>query len=470
MYSAIRHNLGVYSRNQVYTKQEADELVKHIIQELYDKHMFKDHSVDIGKLIDRKLSMFVRKDGRVPFEGHIKGIDPKKPEHLATKAYVDSKLKDNQQDNRETVARIQALVDSVKDALDEMHDYVTLEDVQALIRRRVDARPVVVQPDPTDLKPVYASVSKAQKQLKQYIDDSINDIYSKGFVRADGSVPFKKSQKGKAAVGNDDLVPMRQVRELISDAADKLYLDIMGQVKKMLSDIPIGYEQPEETQPIEIPKDENLKIVASENYSYAGQTMEVTLCMEDMGARVEEAAFYQNSTQLYTFTKSDFYDGHITVQSAEILEDTVFVFRVRYDDGTRGQTRLDIQCRLPVFVGLLPKGRMGNNINMAYLKELEAKNGNGFVCMDKEASQLDVTYHQRYLSMARPFIALSAIYPNLKMIVVGSEVYGKEAFDVYDNVAMKVDGIDADLQYKVYVCRCALPKIQQKVIFHFEKP
>ena len=76
------------------------------------------------------------------------------------------------------------------------------------------------------------------------------------------------------------------------------------------------------------------------------------------------------------FTKEDFTDGCVTVDSLPITEDTEITFKVYYTNDTMREESKSIKCGFPVFVGLLPKWKFGYTITMDYLIELSKTGSN----------------------------------------------------------------------------------------------
>ena len=127
---------------------------------------------------------------------------------------------------------------------------------------------------------------------------------------------------------------------------------------------------------------------------------------------------------------------------------------------------------MPVFIGLLPKWKSGNTITMDYLIQLCEEDTEGtqnrFINQIEDFKSIKFNYKFEDPTLRHPFVVIPETYPNLNTMVTKSQSFGIDAFDVINNIPLRVPGVDHDIIFKVYIYRQALATLNQEVTFNFE--
>ena len=198
----------------------------------------------------------------------------------------------------------------------------------------------------------------------------------------------------------------------------------------------------------------------------------VTLCVHGSTALIQVAQLFQNDKLIYTFTGDDFKNGCITIDSEPLLEDTIFKFKVTYTNGAVHEELASVKCYMPVFIGLLPKWKSGNTITMDYLIQLCEEDTEGtqnrFINQIEDFKSIKFNYRFEDPTLRHPFVVIPETYPNLNTMVTKSQSFGIDAFDVINNIPLRVPGVDHDIIFKIYIYRQALATLNQEVTFNFE--
>ena len=428
----------IYSKSQLYTKEE----------------------------INKKVEQYIRRDGTTPFTKAQVGADPTIDSHLTTKRYVDELLHKH-------------LIEV------DPHGFITV------LNQRLS--PYVKKKDVFDKTQTYSRTQidniisqiverTVQLSIQDYID-SINDkfeyIRKQRYVKQDGSIPFRSPQSGADAVNPQDLVTLHQVDEKIAQV-NKVITEkecewkTSGPVIGSAGLVEVGTEFANSVTLQEIMDaifyGKGINITSPELGSI-GSVVEVTVCVQGSLASFEHGELYQNGKLIHTFTKGDFEkQGCITVLSDIITEDTEFVFKAYYINTSFHEVSSWTKLSMPVFVGLLPKWKFGNTVTYDYLLELYKEDGvnNKFYDIGKKLAVLNHKYSFQDASLKHIFLAIPADYPNLYQLQTPSQQFGTEAFDIIDMIPLQIPGSDKDVIYKLYIYREASSQLNIPVIFNFE--
>lgn len=87
-----RENLGVYSKQDTYTKTEVDNNIRKQTGDQMKNHLLEDDPHQIMPKVDSAIENLVRRDGTTPFIAPQTGVDPILDLHLATKRFVTNLL------------------------------------------------------------------------------------------------------------------------------------------------------------------------------------------------------------------------------------------------------------------------------------------------------------------------------------------------------------------------------------------
>lgn len=166
----VRSNLGVQSKDAVYTKEESDSLLDQAINKTLNQHL---NTSDPHKILPQVIKMIdgvIKNDGSVPFTNPQEGVDPVQDFHLATKRFVENVLKEH---------------------LGKTDPHRIIPEIENMLQQ-------------------YVKYSQVYLKDQLYTQDEINK-QNKAYVKLDGSTPFTSTQSGKDPVLNDHLSTKRYV-------------------------------------------------------------------------------------------------------------------------------------------------------------------------------------------------------------------------------------------------------------------
>lgn len=412
---------------------------------------------------------FIRQDGTTPFTKAQTGADPQTDSHLATKRYVDKVL-------------YKHLVDVDPHGFlsilnNRLSQYIKKDNVfdktQTYSRTQIDS---IIN------KLVNQAIGSS---LQEYIDstnDKFEYIRTQRYVKQDGSVPFRNPQAGVAAVNSDELVTLKQVQDSIDTVKEQLTNKIdtkecewktSGPVIGSAGLVEVGAEFANEVSFQEIMDaifyGKGINIIAPE-LGYVGSPVDVTVCAQGSLASFEHGELYQNGKLIHTFTKGDFEESNcITVSSEPIKEDTEFIFKAFYINGSFHEVNAFTKLSMPIFIGLLPKWKFGNTVTYDYLMQLYTEDpiNNKFYDRGTKLARLDHKYAFSGKELKHIMLAIPANYPELYQLVTPSQQFGLEAFDIIDMIPLQVPGADKDVIYKLYIYREAIVSLNNPVTFNF---
>lgn len=420
--------------------------------------------------VDQQAKSYIRKDGTTPFTKAQVGTDPQIDSHLATKRYVDKEIYKHVTEVDphgfiELLNNRLALYAKAANVYDKGQTYSRVQ-LDGIIRGLVfDAAKEAIQ-DHLNMDDPHNIMSKVREQK---------------YVKQDGTIPFRSPQKGVDAIDPQDLVTLHQVTDLNKEVLEnvdknpKAIWVTSGPVESTVGHVEDNTELhkyvtfQEIMDAIFYGKRICLEVP---DYVAVGNKCEVTMCIHGSLAEVEKAELYQGEELIYTFEAEAFKDGCVTVDSLPIYEDTKFVFKVYYTNGSVHKEAKTVKCSMPVFVGLLPKWKFANTINMEYLVELwesdPEKCQNQFLNYGDDLKEISFEYHFQDSKLRHPFVVVPFNYPDLEKLVTDSQHFGIEAFDIIDRIPLKVEGVEGDTIFKIYVYRQALSSLNQKVTFKFK--
>lgn len=433
----------IFTKSQLYTKQDVDKL----------------------------LTSFLKKDGTTPFTIAQIGVDPTIDSHLATKRYVDKTLYAH-------------LVDV------DPHGFLTILNQRlasyAKIANVYDKTQTYsrTQIDAFINKWVQEAVEASIAEYMETVDDKFESIRQDHYVKQDGSVPFKNPQAGVNATEPEHLVTLQQIDDKTSELKENLEAQIKDKESLWITSGPVettvGFVEDNTPMPATMTLQEVCDAIFYGNgismdvpeYVVITKTCPITLCIHGSTALVQVAQLFQNDKVIYTFTGDDFKDGCITVDSEPLLEDAEFKFKVTYTNGSVHEQTATVKCYMPVFVGLLPKWKTGSTITMDYLIQLCEEDTDGtqdrFINYGGDLKSFTFKYVFTDASLRHPFIVLPESYPNLETMVTKSQSFGVDAFNVINNIPLKVPGVEKGIIFKIYIYKEALATLNQEVTFNFE--
>lgn len=426
-----------------YTKQE-DVYTK---DEVYTKDQINSQNTN-----------YVKIDGTTPFEKPQSGRTPQISSHLTTKGYVDTLLQSHKND-----------IDPhgfTEKLNNKLRKYVLKENVYD--RTQTYSRGQI---DQTIDKLVATAVEEALRSHED-LDDPHNileRVKQLGYVHKNGSVAFTAPQKGVDAVTDNDLVTLRQVKDIKSSLAKAEWIT-SGPVESTVGYIEEGTPVPD-TMTFQELMDaifygKGISIDAPE-YITIGKPIPITICIHGSAASIDHAELLKDGEQIMILTREDFENGCVTVEVDPIDKDAEFTLKVIYLNGSEHEETITVKCNYPVFVGLLPKWKFGNTVTMEYLEELSTSDSsnNAFVDFGPTEKTVSIKYNFQDPQLRHPFVVVPVTYPNLTKVTIAAQSFGIEAFDVIDMIPLQVAG--KDIIYKIYIYRQALSSLNQEVTFNF---
>ncbi len=430
-------NSDIYSKDQLYTKQE----------------------------IDNQSSQYVNIDGTTPFRKAQIGVDPSIDGHLATKRYVDKVLYNHLVDVDPhnfltTLNQRLSYYIKKKDVYDKTQTYSRTQ-IDSIINKSVS--------DTIDIA------------LQDYMD-SVNDkfeyIRKQKYIKQDGSVPFSNPQIGVEATEDNHLVTLKQLKDLESTLDEQISTQPVewltsGPAQVAVGNVKEGHEFPD-TMTLQEVMDaifygDEISLTVPE-YVNITETGNIIVCINGSTANVEYAEVLQNGEVIATFVGEDFEDRCVTIKSNPILEDSEITFRVTYLNGAVHEDTKTIKCSTPIFIGVLPKYKFAHTITFEYLQQLCDGDpiNNKFYSEGQDVKEIIHQYDFSGKEMKHLFIVVPLSYPNLKQMSIPSQQFNIEAFEVIDNIPLSIPKTTKDTIYKIYVYRQALTSANQETTFKFE--
>lgn len=411
--------------------------------------------------VDDLLKECIKRDGMVPFSRPQVGIDPQLDSHLATKRYIDKVLYNHTVDVDphgfiSTLNQRLAFYIKKKDVFDKTQTYSRTQ-IDSIIHNNVEE-----------------TLGYAIQDYMDSVNDKFEHIRKEGYVKDDGSVPFKNPQAGVPAVNSNEFVTLMQLglakKEVIEHEPEWI---TSGPVQTT-----VGFVEDESTLPNKLTFQEimdaifygqGITIDVDENTNI-GEKAELLLCIHGGSGIVKNAYLYQNGKVIHSFTKESFVDGCITVDSEPVYEDTIFKFEVNYETGSQHQAEATTKVSLPIFVGLLSKWRFANYVSMAELEEMIENDpvNNKKLNLGKDVSRIVHQYKfEDKKELKHPFLVIPEDYPSLYTLSTDSQQFRLEAFDVIDKIPLTLPG--GDKIYKMYVYKQALSSMDQEVTYNLVK-
>lgn len=447
---------------KTFSQQTQDSLKNYALKE----NVYNKHEVYNKKEIDSNNSQYIKKDGSVSFTKPISGITPQISSHLSTKKYVDDLITSHKTE-LDPHGYTEILTNRLKkyalaaNVLDKTQTY-TRAQVDYLVDRLVNDAVSTAMDGYLSLEDPYNILDKV-KLL--------------GYVNRDGSVPFDNPQHGVDAIEDDQLTTLKQLKEYseqLQQAIDdkKVNWITSGPVLSKVGLVEQGTEFAKEVSIQEIFDaifyGRGINIIAPE-YGFIGESVPVTICVRGDLAEFEHGELYQNGKLIVTLTKEDFENSScITIDSEPITEDTEFIFKAFYLNGSEHEVNAMTKLSLPVFAGILPKWKPGQNVSFSYLEELcgEDSTNNKFYALGQDLTKVEHKYNFKNIELKQPILAVPYNYPSLYQMCTPSQQFGIDAFNIVD-VPMKVPGANEDIVYKLYIYKEALVQLNIPVNFTF---
>ena len=435
----------VYLKNQVYTTQE----------------------------VDSRLSSFIKKDGTTPFTKAQIGVDPLIDSHLSTKRYVDQVMWNHLVDidpHGFMTTLNQRLANYYKktETYSKAETYSRIQ-IDTIIRSLVNN----------------AAAEAIQEHINQFDPHNIlPEIRKEGYVKQDGTTPFKTTQKGVEGVEPNDLVILSQLEALKTDLEGKIEQKECVWITSGPVQTTVGFVEDNSEVPAQMTLQEIMDAifygkavdVKSVPIAVVGSIVTVDMYIRGTLGLVHTVELYQNDQLIGTFSKEDFESdrGHHSTNSLPIVEDTTFTLKVYYCTGAVLQDTWLTKVSFGLFVGLLPQWYTGSLITWEYLQQLvkEDSYNNKFyggLCRD----HLETLKHKfNFSDPTDPkhiFIVVPKDYPDLYQMSTPSQQFGLGAFDIIDTIPLKVPELSEDTLYKIYIYKQVLVKLEDvEVTFNFD--
>lgn len=446
----VREALTEYVKtSQVYLKSE-----------LYTKN-------DITSL----LNSYIRNDGSTAFKRPQIGVDPQTDGHLTTKRYVDNLIQKHlsEVDPHGFISTLNSRLSNYYKKTD------TYSKSETYSRQQLDS---IISGLVTN-----AAKSVVESHINAYDPHgTYQAIQNLHYVPRDGSVPFTNPQKGVAAVEDDDLVTLKQLKEVLEGTSEigTLSEGCSGWNTSGPVQTTVGFIEDNSVLPDHLSCQEVFDMIfygkgisiSAPEYAAVGDTVKITLNIKGSLADVQTIELYQGDQVIGSYSVDDFSNGELIVDSLPLTENpTIFTFKVCYMNGNCNEATATTAIGNFTYIGLLPKWYTGSNITLQYLNELIINDGKNNV---KVASQ-DTTFVHRYNfdSPTDPkhiFIMVpKEDGKTLYQMSTPSQQFGIDAFDVISDLPIVMsDG--TTVVYVVYIYKETITGLNNiEVIFKFDK-
>lgn len=426
--------------------------------------------------IDGMVAPFVKRDGTTSFSKPQIGVDPQIDSHLATKRYVDKTL-------------YKHLVDV------DPHNFLTiLNNRLGSYIKRSEVYDKTETYSRTQIDTIMQTmVSQAiGSSLAAYMDsvnEKFENIRKQRYVKQDGSIPFKNPQIGVDATAPNELATLGQITQLIEGIEADLSKKIQNKECEWITSGPVIGSAGLVEVGTEFAKTLTLQEIMDAIFygkglniivpplGFIGKSVDVEVCVQGSLAEFEHAELYQNGKLIDTFTKEDFSEQTcIIVKSESITEDTEFVFKAFYQNGSQHEVNGWTKVSLPVFVGILPQYKRGYTIDYGYLLDLYAEDpvNNQFYDLGKNLTSINHHYSFANEGLQHYILAIPADYPDLSLMSTPSQQFGpeafdirSEAFDIIDMIPFQLPGAKKDMIYKLYIYKEAQIRANLPITFKF---
>lgn len=416
--------------------------------------------------VDSKFTNLVKNDGTVPFVKPQLGVDPTNPGHLSTKRYVDAVIWEHL-----TSVDPHGFLTLLNQRL---ANYYTRNETysKAETYSRIQLETII------DSLVGNAAAQAISEHISQYDPHgTLKEINARGYMKPDGSTPFTAPQTGKDAVDPEHLATLRQVQAQVEAI---VFPEAIWITSGPTQSENVGFVETGTVLPPEVTFQEIMDLifygkgieVTSPPYCLYGERVDVNMTIHGSMATVQYATLSQNGVIIGTYSKEDFTNGQLTVQSEPITEETTFEFIVYYLNGTSLKDTSVTKVAFGIFVGLLPKWYSGSSITYDYLLQLVREDPTNNIMDDSGDSVSEIKHTYNFSSpseLKHMFVAIPKEYPDLVQLVTPSQNFGIEAFDYISDIPMQVPGVPNSIIYKIYIYREALVALNNlSVTFKFE--
>lgn len=204
-----RENIGVYPKESVYTKEEADLATNQKVQEALQQHLDTPDPHGTQEYVRQELLNYIKRDGSTPFTFPQTGVDPISDFHLVTKRWVTNLINEhiNADDPHQILPRVQKALQQYATIADvylkgdvyntreidsKLGDYIKKDGTTAFTRPQYGVDPtvdshlstkryvdLVMQSHLTDVDP-HGFISLLNQRLASYYRKT--DVYNKSEV------------------------------------------------------------------------------------------------------------------------------------------------------------------------------------------------------------------------------------------------------------------------------------------------
>lgn len=424
---------NVYGKSEVYTKEEINKITKPL----------------------------VKTDGTTPFVAPQGGVTPITDQHLTTKRYVD-----NLMFKHEVVADPHGFLTILNQRL---ANYYKSSEVysraETYSRAQIDQ---VINTLVTDA--AYQAIKEHTNQFDPH--NILKEVYSKHYVKRDGSVPFTSPQKGVNGVMSDDLATVGQLNQVKEELSKEIVHPVWitsGPVQTT-----VGFMEDNNSIPATLTFQEAMDaifygniidVMAPETVS-VGTTTQVTMTIRG-NALIEKAELYQNENLIGTFDRNDFLEWSYTVESEMLASNTTFIFKVYYINGQIFEASCVSKISYGIFVGSVPKACLPGDLRYSDMTDLR-DSGFGEIYGYNE----DVTEIKHKFKFSGDFrkitLAIPTAYNQLDYMYTASQHFDDEAFQS-EIIPVSIPGVNEVVLYTFYMYNQPLIAFNSEVTFKLSK-
>lgn len=420
--------------------------------------------------IDKKNKEFLKKDSAIFFKELPSGGTPVRDSQFANKRYVDDSI-------------YQHLISVDPHGFttilnNRLQDYIKRKEVydktQTYSRSQIDS---IIN------KTVESVVNLSIEEYINSINERLEYIRNQHYVKSDGSVSFNAPQRGKAAVENDQLTTFKQVKDLVEATNTELSEQIKSKECEWITDGPIQATVGHMEDNSPVPSTMTLQEVCDAIFYGQGisisapelgvfnEPVDVTICLQGSSAKIDYGELFQNGQLIATISREDFKDSIcITIKSNPITEDTEFVFKAYYLNGSSHSVSATTKVAMPVFIGIIPYHRFGDTLSYQDLLDLYFADSvnNKFYDKDIKLSEIEQNFNFVEDSEYKFIVALPENYPDLFQMKTASQQFSRDAFNTVTALPLHLPNTENAIIYKYFIYKQPITQCTIPVTFIFK--
>lgn len=460
-------NKQISSNKQTIIKEITELISNKLSQYIKAGDVYTTNEVFTKDELNATLKNYLQKNKEITFTKAVRGLYPKLNSDFATKGYIDEVI--SKHEEKYNAHQFINLINTRLSSYIKRSEIFTKSETYS--RSDID-------------NIVYTLVETAVKQeIDHYqynVDAQLEAIRKEAFIKQDGSIPFSKPQAGQDAIKQTDLVTLRQLQSLKNQLEEVISSKecqwiTSGPSEASVGNIELNTEFPETLSFQEIMDaifyGKGISLHVPE-YVNIAESCEITICVHGSTGLIEYAELLQDEKQLSIFSKEDFENGCVTVDSEILEKDTDFTFRVIYSNGAIHEEIKTVKVSIPIFAGIIPKWKFGQTIQYNYLSSLTKSDpeNNQFYSVGTDVVKINHKYSFDGKDLYKLVLIVPVDgYPDLYQLQIPSQQFGVDAFEPVNVIPLSIPGVKREIPYKIYVYKEYLTGMNQEVAYKFVK-